>query len=49
VVLLEFSMTPMTKGESVSAYVARSLDIVLHSSDQSAHVNLHIVPLQTWA
>ena len=27
-VLLEFSMTPMTKGESVSAYVARSLDIV---------------------
>lgn len=27
-VLLEFSMTPMDKGESVSAYVARSLDIV---------------------
>jgi uncharacterized protein (TIGR00106 family) len=27
-ILLEFSMTPMTKGESVSAYVARSLDIV---------------------
>ncbi len=27
-VLLEFSMTPMTKGESVSAYIARSLDIV---------------------
>ena len=27
-VLLEFSMTPMSKGESVSAYVARSLDIV---------------------
>ena len=27
-VLLEFSMTPMTKGESVSAYVARSLDII---------------------
>jgi uncharacterized protein (TIGR00106 family) len=27
-VLLEFSMTPMTKGESVSAFVARSLDIV---------------------
>ncbi len=27
-VLLEFSMTPLTKGESVSAYVARSLDIV---------------------
>jgi uncharacterized protein (TIGR00106 family) len=28
VVLLEFSMTPMTKGESVSAFVARSLDII---------------------
>jgi uncharacterized protein (TIGR00106 family) len=28
VVLLEFSMSPITKGESVSAYVARSLDIV---------------------
>jgi uncharacterized protein (TIGR00106 family) len=28
VVLLEFSMTPMTKGESVSAYVARALDII---------------------
>ena len=27
-VLLEFSMTPMTKGESVSAFVARSLDII---------------------
>ena len=27
-VLLEFSMTPISKGESVSAYVARSLDIV---------------------
>jgi len=27
-VLLEFSMAPMTKGESVSAYVARSLDII---------------------
>lgn len=27
-VLLEFSMSPMNKGESVSAYVARSLDIV---------------------
>lgn len=27
-VLLEFSMTPLTKGESVSAYVARSLDII---------------------
>jgi uncharacterized protein (TIGR00106 family) len=28
VVLLEVSMTPLTQGESVSAYVARSLDIV---------------------
>jgi len=28
VVLLEFSMTPLTRGESVSAYVTRSLDIV---------------------
>ena len=27
-VLLEFSMTPLSKGESVSAHVARSLDIV---------------------
>lgn len=27
-VLLEFSMSPMAKGESLSAYVARSLDII---------------------
>lgn len=27
-VLLEFSMSPMSKGESVSAFVARSLDII---------------------
>jgi uncharacterized protein (TIGR00106 family) len=27
-VLLEFSMSPINKGESVSAYVARSLDII---------------------
>ncbi len=27
-VLLEFSMSPMTKGESVSPYVARSIDII---------------------
>ncbi len=27
-VLLEFSMSPLGKGESVSAYVARSLDII---------------------
>jgi len=26
--LLDFSMSPLAKGESVSAYVARSLDIV---------------------
>ncbi len=30
-VLLEFSMTPMGKGESVSKYVARSLEII-HAS-----------------
>ncbi|MBF0177220.1 MAG: MTH1187 family thiamine-binding protein [Magnetococcales bacterium] len=30
-VLLEFSMTPLDKGESVSAYVARSLEIIDHS------------------
>jgi uncharacterized protein (TIGR00106 family) len=27
-VLLEFAMSPLTRGESISAYVARSLDIV---------------------
>ncbi len=27
-VLLEFSMTPLNKGESVSQYVARSLEII---------------------
>jgi uncharacterized protein (TIGR00106 family) len=27
-ILLEFSMTPFTKGESVSKYVARSLEII---------------------
>lgn len=30
-VLLEFSMTPLHKGESVSPYVARSLEIVADS------------------
>jgi len=30
-VLLEFSMSPFDKGESLSAYVARSLDIIDHS------------------
>lgn len=28
VILLEFSMTPLARGESVSKYVARSLDII---------------------
>jgi uncharacterized protein (TIGR00106 family) len=28
VVLLEFSMSPLSQGESVSKYVARSLDII---------------------
>ena len=28
VILLEFSMTPITKGESVGEYVARSLEII---------------------
>ncbi|MFQ5598833.1 MAG: MTH1187 family thiamine-binding protein [Nitrospiria bacterium] len=27
-ILLEFSMSPLTKGESVSQYVSRSLDII---------------------
>src|SRR5712692_10355703 len=30
-VLLDFSMTPLGKGESVSAYVARCLDVVAAS------------------
>jgi uncharacterized protein (TIGR00106 family) len=30
-VLLEFSMSPLAKGDSVSAYVARSLQIVVES------------------
>lgn len=30
-ILLEFSMSPMSKGESVSQYVARSLEIVQQS------------------
>ncbi len=28
VILLEFSMSPLTQGESVGAYVARSLDLI---------------------
>jgi uncharacterized protein (TIGR00106 family) len=31
VVLLEFSMTPLGKGESVSPYVARSVEIISQS------------------
>lgn len=30
-ILLEFSMSPMDKGESLSPYVSRSLDIVANS------------------
>ncbi|ABK44683.1 protein of unknown function DUF77 [Magnetococcus marinus MC-1] len=30
-VLVEFSMTPLDKGESVSTYVARSLEIISNS------------------
>lgn len=30
-ILLEFSMTPLAKGESVSKYVARSLEIINES------------------
>ncbi|MBF0149101.1 MAG: MTH1187 family thiamine-binding protein [Magnetococcales bacterium] len=30
-VLIEFSMTPLDKGESVSTYVSRSLDIIDNS------------------
>jgi uncharacterized protein (TIGR00106 family) len=30
-ILLEFSMSPMDKGESVSPYVSRSLDIISNS------------------
>lgn len=30
-VLLEFSMSPFSKGESVSRYVSRSLDMIDHS------------------
>ncbi|MFQ5483433.1 MAG: MTH1187 family thiamine-binding protein [Nitrospinaceae bacterium] len=30
-ILLEFSMSPMDKGESVSPYVSRSLDIIANS------------------
>jgi uncharacterized protein (TIGR00106 family) len=37
-VLLDFSMTPLGKGESVSAYVARCLEVVAASGlDYSLH------------
>jgi uncharacterized protein (TIGR00106 family) len=37
-VLLDFSMTPLGKGESVSAYVARCLEVVASSGlDYSLH------------
>jgi len=41
-VLLEFSMSPLDKGESVSKYVARSLDII----DQSG-VDYRLNPMGT--
>lgn len=37
-VLLEFSMTPLDKGESVSQYVSRSLDII-DKSETSYRLN----------
>ncbi|QPJ64510.1 MAG: MTH1187 family thiamine-binding protein [Candidatus Nitrohelix vancouverensis] len=41
-VLLEFSMSPLTKGESVSEYVSRSLEII----DKSG-VNYKLNPMGT--
>ncbi len=41
-VLLEFSMSPMDKGESLSKYVARSLDIV-----DTSGVNYQFTPMGT--
>ena len=41
-ILLEFSMSPLDKGESVSKYVARSLDII----DQSG-VSYRLNPMGT--
>lgn len=41
-VLLEFSMSPLDKGESVGAYVARSLEII----DKSG-VNYRLNPMGT--
>lgn len=41
-VLVEFSMSPMDKGESLSKYVARSLDII----DQSG-VDYQFTPMGT--
>ena len=41
-VLLEFSMTPLDKGESVSKYVSRSLDII-----SSSGVDYRLNPMGT--
>ena len=41
-VLLEFSMSPMDKGESVSSYVSRSLAIISESN-----VNYRLNPMGT--
>ena len=41
-ILLEFSMTPLDKGESVGKYVARSLDIIDNSG-----VNYRLNPMGT--
>lgn len=41
-VLLEFSMTPLDKGESVSKYVSRSLDVI----DKSG-ISYQLTPMGT--
>ena len=41
-VLLEFSMSPLDKGESLSEYVARSLDII----DKSGHLQSKIKAIE---
>ncbi|MHB1285740.1 MAG: MTH1187 family thiamine-binding protein [Leptospirales bacterium] len=41
-VLLEFSMSPLDKGESVGAYVARSLEII-----EKSGVNYRLNPMGT--
>ncbi len=47
-VLAEFSMTPLDKGESVSAYVARSLDIVDQSGLEYLLTPMGTVLEGTW-